>query len=174
MELTLNLDKVAMAQLTKAMSDFPDDVIAERRLIGAMKKTLRPTVKAAKAGATADGSTGATAQAIHLVKGRRSSLFSPYVVIRVKNKKIGTKSPRHYQHHMIHGTRPGIRESHTGFVVHGSDGRPRRIKKIDHPGSKGIEYMDAAWNQTRTQVQSAFMSSLHKDIKNYKRRNNLR
>ena len=38
MELTLNLDKIAMKQLRGAMAEFTNDVVAERRMIGAMKK----------------------------------------------------------------------------------------------------------------------------------------
>ena len=174
MELTLNLDKIAMKQLQSALSEFTTDVIAERRIIGAMKKTLRPTLRKAKEQSKRDNSSGATSQSIHLVKGRKSSLFSPYVVIRLKNKKIGNQSPRHYQHNMILGTRKGLRESIKGFVVYGSGGRAMRIHKIQHPGTKGIKYMDDAWKQTRSQVTNAFISSLHKDIKSYKRRNNLR
>ena len=173
MELTLNLDQIAMKQLRGAMAEFTNDVVAERRMIGAMKKTLSPTLKRAKQGAKRDNSSGATSQSIHLVKGRKSSLYSPYVVIRVKDKKIGNQSPRHYQHNMILGTRKGVRESIKGFVVYGSGGRAMRIHKIKHPGTKGIKYMDDAWNQTRSQVTNAFMSSLQRDIKNYKRRNNL-
>lgn len=173
MELTLDLDKIALKQLRQAMAEFPQDVIAQRRIIGAMKKTLQPTLRKAKQISKRDNSSGATSQSIHMVKGRKSSLFSPYVVIRVKDKKIGNQSPRHYQHNMILGTRSGLRESTKGFVVFNSAGRAMRIKKIQHPGSKGIKYMDNAWIQTRSKVTNAFMSSLQRDIKNFKRRNNL-
>ena len=186
MEVTFKVDEQQLKRLTMMLREFPDDVIAERRVIGGMKKAIKPMLKAAKnevsfrGGASIDfggkaftnKSSGLTAKNLHVAKGRQSSIESPYVILRLKPKP-GDKNPRRYQHNVILGTRKGERKSTTGFVIYGDDGRPRRLKRISHPGTDANPYIDQAWAQTRGRVVNGFVDSIAKDIKSFKRRNNM-
>lgn len=175
MEVTFKIDEKGLKRLTNMLRDFPDDVIAERRVIGGMKKALKPMLKTARHEVTKrDGAaSGTTSKNLHIAKGRRSSIKSPYVVLRLK-PKAGDKNPRRYQHNLILGTQGGTRTSSKGFVIYGDDGRPRRIKRIVHPGTKSNPYIDNAWMTTRSRVVNGFVDSVAKDIKNFKRRNNVK
>lgn len=187
--LTAEVNKADVIRVRRALADLPLR-LGDRAILTAMKRAMKPTVK--KAQQNAPRRTGSLGRAVHVVKGKEAKPGSPYVVLRVnpkmqliddKGKKVTKKrlkeskgslqtqvrTPGRYLHWTILGTRGGTRTTtKKGFVVYNDQGRPMRVKKIKHPGTKGTNWIGEAWTQTRQLAVNGLLPAIDKRVQQVK------
>lgn len=187
--LTATVDKEGVRRIFQALDDL-EIRLGDRTIITAMKRAMQPTVREARQ--TAPQRTGSLARAVHVVKGKMAKQGSPYVIVRVnpksqliddKGKKVTkyrlkkskgsiqtqVRTPGRYLHWTLIGTGAGTRTtSKTGFVVFNSQGRPMRLKKINHPGTKGRNWLQESWDRSKNIAFNGFVPELKKRIEEVK------
>lgn len=187
--VTAAVDKEGVRKIFSALDDL-ELKLGDRALITAMKRAMKPSVAAAKS--NAPRRSGSLARSLHVIKGKMSRQGSPYVIMRVnpksqlidsKGKKVTKKriieskgylqtsvrTPGRYLHWTLIGTRSGTRTTQKkGFVVYNDQGRPMRVKKIQHPGFTGRDWIQDSWNQTRTLAFNGFLPELQKRVNEVK------
>ena len=187
--LTAQVDKASLQRVFSALDDL-ELKLGDRALMTAMKRALKPTVMEARQ--NAPRRSGSLARAVHTVKGAYATQGSPYVIVRVnpksqiiddKGKKVtkarlkkskgslqtSVRTPGRYLHWTLMGTKGGTRTtSKKGFVVYNSQGRPMRVKKINHPGFQGRDWLKQSWDRTKTTAVNGFLPELDKRIQEVK------
>jgi len=187
--VTAAVDKASVQRIFSALDDL-ELRMGDRALVTAMKRAMKPTVTAAKN--NAPRRSGSLARSLHVIKGRESRQGSPYVIMRVNPKsqiiddrgrkvtkkmrieskgylKTSVRTPARYLHWTLLGTRPGTRTTQkTGFVVYNDQGRPMRVKKIQHPGFRGQDWLQDSWDATKQIAFNGFLPELQKRVQEVK------
>jgi hypothetical protein len=177
------IDEKRLKKLRKTIRTLPEKV-AKRRVLVGLTRALKVTRDAAKADVPVV--SGALRKSLHVVRGRRSTETSPYVVLRINPKTqvsytdgTGmqvTRVPRTYYHVLAYGTKGGIKKTKKGgfaFNAYDDDGRVIRVKKIDQPQLQGNDYIGDAWDRTKSQVRSQTLDFIIAAIEEHKRKNGI-
>jgi hypothetical protein len=192
--LTAKADPNSVKALRSALDDLPIR-LGDRAILTGLKRAMGSTVKEARR--IAPRRTGSLARAVHVVKGKLARPGSPYVVLRINPKsqtldasgrritpkrfKEGysgdtqTVKPNTYLHWTIIGTGGGTRTSkRRGFVLYNDQGQPFRIKKIQHPGTRGRNWLRDTWKNTQADAVRDMLPQIRKRVDEVKSKHGIR
>ena len=192
--LTAKVEDGGVKALRSALDDLPIR-LGDRAVLTGLKRAMRSTVKEGKR--RAPRRTGSLARAVHVVKGKLARPGSPYVVLRINPKvqtldasgrrltpkrfKAGysgdttTVKPNTYLHWTIIGTGGGTRTAkRRGFVLYNDQGQPFRIKKIQHPGARGRNWLRETWNTTQGEAVRNMIPQIRKRVDEVKSKHGIR
>lgn len=178
---SVEIEQAALDTLIKAINSLPIK-LGDKSIIQGMKRAMRPAKRMAKRLAPKD--SGFLKRQITIEKGKytRNKLavsVNPYVVLGVKNKKIGKQNAKKYLHFVLLGTKAGVRKTYKKnyFVISGSNSKTVKkvlVKKIKHTGSKGVDFFSETWNRTKNTCHKRMLPEIVKRIQEVKSKAGIR
>jgi len=177
----VQIDQAALDTLIKAINSLPIK-LGDKATIQGMKRAMRPAKRMAKQLAPKD--SGFLKRQITIEKGKYTRnkaavTVNPYVVLGVKNKKVGKKNAKKYLHFVLLGTQAGVRKTYKKnyFMIKGSNNRGVEkilVQKIKHTGSKGVNFFTETWNRTKNTCHKRMLPEIVKRIEEVKTKAGIR
>ena len=171
----VEIEQAALDTLIKAINSLPIK-LGDNATIQGMKRAMRPALRMAKQLAPKD--SGFLKRQITIEKGKYTRnkaavTINPYVVLGVKNKKVGKKNAKKYLHFVLLGTKAGVRKTYKKnyFVISGSNRKGYNkvlVQKIKHTGSKGVNFFTETWNRTKNTCHKRMLPEIVKRIQEVK------
>tara|TARA_R110000796_G_scaffold132871_1_gene248312 strand:+ start:732 stop:1334 length:603 start_codon:yes stop_codon:yes gene_type:complete len=171
----VQVEQAALDTLIKAINSLPIK-LGDKATIQGMKRAMRPAKRMAKQLAPKD--SGFLKRQITIEKGKYTRnkaavTINPYVVLGVKNKKVGKKNAKKYLHFVLLGTKAGVRKTYKKnyFVISGSNRKGYNkvlVQKIKHTGSKGVNFFTETWNRTKNTCHKRMLPEIVKRIQEVK------
>ena len=171
----VEIEQAALDTLIKAINSLPIK-LGDNATIQGMRRAMRPALRMAKQLAPKD--SGFLKRQITIEKGKYTRnkaavTINPYVVLGVKNKKVGKKNAKKYLHFVLLGTKAGVRKTYKKnyFVISGSNRKGYNkvlVQKIKHTGSKGVNFFTETWNRTKNTCHKRMLPEIVKRIQEVK------
>ena len=171
----VEIEQAALDTLIKAINSLPIK-LGDNATIQGMRRAMRPAMRMAKQLAPKD--SGFLKRQITIEKGKYTRnkaavTINPYVVLGVKNKKVGKKNAKKYLHFVLLGTKAGVRKTYKKnyFVISGSNRKGYNkvlVQKIKHTGSKGVNFFTETWNRTKNTCHKRMLPEIVKRIQEVK------
>lgn len=171
----VEIEQAALDTLIKAINSLPIK-LGDNATIQGMRRAMRPALRMAKQLAPKD--SGFLKRQITIEKGKYTRnkaavTINPYVVLGVKNKKVGKKNAKKYLHFVLLGTKAGVRKTYKKnyFVISGSNRKGYNkvlVQKIKHTGSKGVNFFTETWNRTKNTCHNRMLPEIVKRIQEVK------
>jgi|TARA_R110000765_G_scaffold23624_2_gene59608 hypothetical protein len=171
----VQVEQAALDTLIKAINSLPIK-LGDKATIQGMKRAMRPAKRMAKQLAPKD--SGFLKRQITIEKGKYTRnkaavTINPYVVLGVKNKKVGKKNAKKYLHFVLLGTKAGVRKTYKKnyFVISGSNRKGYNkvlVQKIKHTGSRGVNFFTETWNRTKNTCHKRMLPEIVKRIQEVK------
>ena len=171
----VEINQAALDTLIRAINSLPEK-LGDKSIIQGMRRAMRPAKRMAKKLAPKD--SGFLKRQITIEKGKYTRnkaavTINPYVVLGVKNKKVGNKNAKKYLHFALLGTKAGVRKTYKKeyFVISGkstSQFKKVLVQKIKHTGSKGVDFFNETWKRTKNTCHQRMLPEIVKRIEEVK------